>query len=92
VEATRAGEQIVMGVSPRGNLALLRCAKVYAYLDGRDYVTPDKACISKEGNGDLPDFGPARYFAGDKGKGLDAVLKASCVTKEQDVRRGRQTD
>ena len=52
---------------------------------GRDYVTPDKACISKEGNGDLPDFGPARYFAGDKGKGLDAVLKASCVTKEQDV-------
>lgn len=41
VEATRAGEQIVMGVSPRGNLALLRCAKVYAYLDGRDYVTPD---------------------------------------------------
>lgn len=59
---------------------------------GRDYVTPDKACISKEGNGDLPDFGPARYFAGDKGKGLDAVLKASCVTKEQDVRRGRQAD
>ena len=41
VEATRAGEQIVMGVSPRGNLALLRCAKAYAYLDGRDYVTPD---------------------------------------------------
>ena len=41
VEATRKGEQIVMGVSPRGNLALLRCAKAYAYLDGRDYVTPD---------------------------------------------------
>lgn len=41
VEATRKGEQIVMGVSPRGNLALLRCAKAYAYLNGRDYVTPD---------------------------------------------------
>lgn len=41
VEATRKGEQIVMGVSPRGNLALLRCAKAYAYLDGRDYVSPD---------------------------------------------------
>lgn len=41
VEATRTGEQVVMGVSPRGNLALLRCAKAYAYLDGRDYVAPD---------------------------------------------------
>lgn len=41
VEGTRKGEQIVMGVSPRGNLALLRCAKAYAYLDGRDYVSPD---------------------------------------------------
>ena len=41
VEATRTGEQVVMGVSPRGSLALLRCAKAYAYLDGRDYVIPD---------------------------------------------------
>lgn len=39
--ATRRGEQILMGVSPRGSLALLRCAKAYAYLDGRDYVVPD---------------------------------------------------
>lgn len=41
VEATRKNEQAVMGVSPRGNLALLRCAKAYAYLDGRSYVVPD---------------------------------------------------
>ena len=41
VEATRKGAQVVMGVSPRGNLALLRCAKAYAYLEGRNYVTPD---------------------------------------------------
>lgn len=41
VEATREGEQVVMGVSPRGSLALLRCAKAYAWLDGRDYVIPD---------------------------------------------------
>lgn len=41
VEATRQGGNIVMGVSPRGSLALLRCAKAYAYLAGRDYVTPD---------------------------------------------------
>ena len=41
VEATRTGEQVVMGVSSRGSLALLRCAKAYAYLEGRSYVTPD---------------------------------------------------
>lgn len=40
-EATRAGEGIVCGVSPRGSLALLRAVKAYAYLDGRDYVIPD---------------------------------------------------
>lgn len=41
VEATRKKEEILMGVSPRGSLALLRCAKAYAYLDGRRFVTPD---------------------------------------------------
>ena len=30
-----------MGVSPRGTLALLRAAKAYAYLMGRDFVVPD---------------------------------------------------
>ncbi|MDE7352896.1 MAG: MoxR family ATPase [Acetatifactor sp.] len=39
--ASRTGEQVVMGVSPRGSLALLRCAKAYAWLDGRSYVIPD---------------------------------------------------
>lgn len=41
VEKTRKGEQIIAGVSPRGTLALLRCAKAYAFLDGRNFVTPD---------------------------------------------------
>uniref|UniRef100_UPI004057858D AAA family ATPase n=1 Tax=Acetatifactor sp. TaxID=1872090 RepID=UPI004057858D len=41
IEATRNAEGIVMGVSPRGSLALLRCVKTYAYLNGRDYVIPD---------------------------------------------------
>lgn len=41
VEKTREGEQVVMGVSPRGTLALLHCAKAYAYLAGRGFVTPD---------------------------------------------------
>lgn len=41
VAATRQGENVVMGVSPRGTLAFLRCVKAHAYLDGRDFVTPD---------------------------------------------------
>ena len=30
-----------MGVSPRGTLALMRCCKALACMEGRDYVTPD---------------------------------------------------
>lgn len=41
VNATRKEAHVIMGVSPRGALALLRCAKAYAYLNGRDFVTPD---------------------------------------------------
>ena len=41
VAATRADENVLMGVSPRGTLALLHAAKAYAYLQGRNFVTPD---------------------------------------------------
>lgn len=41
IAATRSSEGILMGVSPRGSLALLRCVKAYAYLQGRNYVNPD---------------------------------------------------
>lgn len=40
-EGTRNAPDVTMGVSPRGTLALLRCAKAYAYLLGRTFVTPD---------------------------------------------------
>ena len=40
-EASRKGDSVSMGVSPRGSLALLRCAKAYAWLNGRAYVLPD---------------------------------------------------
>ncbi len=41
VSATRKKETILMGVSPRGSLAFLRCAKAYAFLEGRNFVIPD---------------------------------------------------
>jgi MoxR-like ATPase len=41
VRSTRAHDQIDLGVSPRGSLALYRGAQAYALLRGRTYVTPD---------------------------------------------------
>ena len=41
VAKTREGDAIILGVSPRGSLALLKCAKAYAYLSGRDFCVPD---------------------------------------------------
>lgn len=39
-EATREYEMIVLGLSPRGTLALCRMAKAAAYMSARDYVIP----------------------------------------------------
>lgn len=39
--ATREKNRVVMGVSPRGTLALLRAVKAYAALMGRSYCIPD---------------------------------------------------
>ncbi len=41
VNATRQHEQVQMGSSPRGALGLFRMAKAWAYMGGRDHVTPD---------------------------------------------------
>ena len=41
VEATRKHEDIELGISTRGMLALLRAAQAYAAIHGRDYVLPD---------------------------------------------------
>jgi MoxR-like ATPase len=37
----KLAEWIRYGASPRGTLALDRCSKAYAWLCGRNYVTPD---------------------------------------------------
>lgn len=40
-EATRNNENIVLGVSPRGAIALMKVAKASAAVNGRSYVIPD---------------------------------------------------
>ncbi len=41
VEATREADEVRLGVSVRGALALVRTARAWAAIHGRDYVTPD---------------------------------------------------
>ena len=41
VNATRNSQYVRLGVSPRGSIALLRTAKAYAFINGRNYVVPD---------------------------------------------------
>jgi MoxR-like ATPase len=39
--ATRSSPSVSLGASPRGATALLRTARAWAWLSGRDFVTPD---------------------------------------------------
>ena len=41
VQATRTDHRVALGASPRGALALLKLARAFAVLRGRDFVTPD---------------------------------------------------
>ena len=44
-KATRNHPQIAMGVSPRAALGMVKCAKAYAAIQGRNYVLPDDVKI-----------------------------------------------
>lgn len=39
--ATRTHPDVVLGISPRGGVAMQRCAQALALIRGRDFVTPD---------------------------------------------------
>ncbi|MFT4040304.1 MAG: MoxR family ATPase [Thermomicrobiales bacterium] len=41
VEASRLHDDVYLGASPRGSLALYNASRAWAALHGRDYVTPD---------------------------------------------------
>ncbi len=48
LNASRSSDLVKLGASPRAGIALLKAAKAYAYVSGRDYVVPDdvKAVMS----------------------------------------------
>jgi len=41
VRKTRDWQGISTGAGPRGGIAIVRCARAYAFMQGRDFVTPD---------------------------------------------------
>lgn len=41
VSATRTDEDIVLGASPRGSIALMKAAQAYAFINNRSYVLPE---------------------------------------------------
>ncbi len=41
VRSTRSDEEVTLGVSPRGAVALQRASQAQAFLQGRDFVSPD---------------------------------------------------
>ena len=41
VNATRDHNKIELGVSPRGSIALFKASRVYAAINGRDYILPE---------------------------------------------------
>lgn len=48
IQSTRKNDDVTLGVSPRGTLHLFKAAKAWAFINGKDYVTPDdiqKMCI-----------------------------------------------
>lgn len=41
VNETRNNQDVILGVSPRGSIALGRAAQAFAYMAGRNYVLPE---------------------------------------------------
>jgi MoxR-like ATPase len=41
IYSVELGEMLEYGASPRGTIALDRCARAYAWLNGKDFVSPD---------------------------------------------------
>jgi MoxR-like ATPase len=85
VERTRAHEDVVIGISPRGSQALLRASQAHAILRGRDYVTPDdiKAMARPVLAHRLVLRSALRYAGYDAGGSLiDAIVKETPVPTE----------
>lgn len=69
---TRKHPMVELGISPRGTVALARIARACAYLDGRNYVTPDD--VKKV----FPDVAVHRIILGPKAR-LSSVSQEGVI-------------
>lgn len=71
VTASRNDEGIRLGISPRGSIALYKAAKAWAFINGRDYITPQ----------DVKDCGVCtlahRIMLSPKGKSMYVTVEAA---------------
>ena len=78
VARTRQGGEFAIGLSPRGVLALLRCAKTWALMDERDHVLPDDVQAV------LPAVAAHRLRPGSRFSG-DGLALVALLRREVDV-------
>ena len=81
VEKTRAHEQLALGVSPRGSMALFRGAQALALTEGLTYATPDhvkRLVLPVFAHRLVPDvrLGPGSRPAGQCSQILEEILRS----------------
>ncbi len=81
--ATRTSPSLSLGVSPRGATALLSTAKAWAWLSGRDYLTPDDVkALARPTLRHRVSVRPEAELEGVTGDGvLDGVLSSVAVPR-----------
>ncbi|HEX6352869.1 MoxR family ATPase [Actinophytocola sp.] len=81
--ATRSSPAVRLGVSPRGATALMAAARTWAWLSGRDYVTPDDVkALARPALRHRLELRPEAELEGATAEGvLDGVLAAVPVPR-----------
>ncbi|WP_129667432.1 AAA family ATPase [Phytoactinopolyspora endophytica] len=77
-QATRSSPSVQLGVSPRGATALMNTSRAWAWLSGRDYVTPDD--VKALAGPTLRHRMTLRPEAEMEGVGTDSVLESILAT------------
>lgn len=89
-QATRKHEYILLGISPRGSLALSKMAKASAFMAGRNYVIPSdvKDCVKDVFGHRLVLKSRVRLTAQNVEKILDEILESVPVPEKEYPKKG----
>jgi MoxR-like ATPase len=91
VEATRRHDDVFLGASPRGSLALFNTARAWAAIRGRDFVIPDDVKLLAEATlAHRIIIGPAARMRGYDSRGVVSDLIRSLPVPQQGEAQHRQ--